>query len=203
MHGSVVHLPRFRTSIYCSLSKTQTLLCFQICRPNTGLCSASILSCSTKKFSWSTKFHCMYLAEESVTWIPRNLPFRHLTPCLFVPPHSPGPHGNPAAAHTIFIRVQWRCGPGLGGLFHRQLLAFPCTLTLSLHGFSLSMNKLFPLLERNIADSLPSLLAYIFRSQTLFCGHKQIRLYFILFFLCSKTHFRFSIATWIVVIISI
>jgi hypothetical protein len=99
----------------------------------------------------------------------------------FVPPHSLGPHGNPAAAHTIFIRVQWRCSPGLGGWFHRQLLAFPCTLTLSLHGFSLSMNKLFPFLERNIADSLPSLLAYIFLSQTLFCGYKQIWLYFILF----------------------
>jgi hypothetical protein len=104
----------------------------------------------------TTAFHGVYLEEEPVTRIPRNLPFRHLTLCPFVPPHSLGPHGNPVAAHTIFIR-ELEVRPWGEGVVPRQLVAFPCTLTISLHGFSLSRNKLFPFQEWNIADSPCSL----------------------------------------------
>jgi hypothetical protein len=109
----------------------------------------------------------LYLAAGPVTRNPRNLPFRNLTLCPFVPPQSFGPHGNPGAAHTIFIRgLEVRLWHE--GVAPRQLLAFPCTLTVSLHSFP------FPFLEWNNADWLGFLCTCVFLSGTVLHGHMSV-----------------------------
>ena len=63
MHWTVVHLPPFTTSICFSPSKTQNLLCFQICRPNTHCVLPVLLAAALRIFREGLNFTACILQK--------------------------------------------------------------------------------------------------------------------------------------------